>query len=689
MSNIIEWLHISDLHFGYNDNAVEQMREVLPLKAKEYFKGKKVDYIFITGDIIFGKAEHKTAYSEAKAYIENLRKELNVQNENIFIVPGNHDYKRSEPREAIISQIRKKYEADIGIINSDLLDILKSDYNEYKNFYEGVCGRPFTSEHLLVNAQVNILALNSSLMSFDSKHDKGNLLLGMEIIDRELKKVSADKPIIVLSHHDFEWFNKSEREKLELHLKRKNAVVFLCGHVHKCSYNLIASMEPEKYLHECLCSTNMDLDENNNPSDMGFMVGKYDIDKKIGESIEFWWEKRFEKFINRTSWPFSPDPSIRLNAYSSANDNVMKKTIHPTEPSEKYPASLNLGNSLLNTYKPKEKKASSIMSVDGNVCMIIGGAGFVGEELCRHVIENKASKLIIVDTNLNALYELENEFQYIYEIEIMVEIVSICDYVGLENIFRRYKPNIIIHCAFYKHIGYIEKNIREAVINNILGTHNLLLLSQKYDTEKFIYISSDKAVHPTSLMGKTKVIGELLTIYFNNMSEKTQCYCVRFGNLMGPKDNLISHLERQIDQYKRVRLVHPDIIRYFMTSADAADLTLETIKISKGSEIFVLDMGEPIRITDLTKELIKNKGLRLDRDVKIEYTGLRPGEKLYEELLLDEEGVLATANNRIFLKQRIEQERLIKFSVLYNKLVAALKKGDTKVADIIDEICTI
>lgn len=689
MANMIEWLHISDLHFGYKDNVVEQMREALPMKAKEYFQGRDVDYIFITGDIIYGKADHTVAYSEAKAHIENLRKKLDVQNKNIFIVPGNHDYKRSEVREAIISQIRQKYEADIGIINPDLLDMLKNDYDEYKNFYESVCGRPFTSEHLLVNDQVNILTLNSSLMSFNSKHDKGNLLLGMEIIDRELKKASADKPIVVLCHHDFEWFNKSEREKLELHLKRKNAVVFLCGHVHKCSYNLIASMESKKHLHECLCSTNMDLDENNNPSDMGFMVGKYDIDKKVGEAIEFWWEKRFEKFINRTSWPFSPDPSIRLNTYSSVNDNVIKKTIHPTEPSEKYPVSLNLGNSLLNTYMPKEKKESSIMSVDGNVCMIIGGAGFVGEELCRHVIESKASKLIIVDTNLNALYELENQFRYTYEIEIIVEIVSICDYIGLENIFRRYKPNIIIHCAFYKHVGYIEKNIREAVINNILGTHNLLLLSQKYDTEKFIYISSDKAVYPTSLMGKTKVIGELLTIYFNNISEKTQCYCVRFGNLMGPKDNLISHLERQIEQYKRVRLVHPDIIRYFMTSADAADLILETIKISNGSEIFILDMGEPIRITDLTKELIKNKGLRLDRDVKIEYTGLRPGEKLYEELLLDEEGVLATANNRIFLKQKIEQERLMKFSVLYNKLVDALKSGNTTIVDIIDEICTI
>lgn len=292
--------------------------------------------------------------------------------------------------------------------------------------------------------------------------------------------------------------------------------------------------------------------------------------------------------------------------------------------------------------------------------LVTGAGGSIGSELCRQIAQIDIKKLIILDIYENSAYEIEQELRRKFKInfELKIEICTICDKNQLEKIFKSENIDIIFHAAAHKHVPLMEKNVEEAVKNNVFGTLNLLELSDKYNIQKFVQISTDKAVNPTNIMGATKRLCEMLVQVMNKKS-KTEFVAVRFGNVLGSNGSVIPLFEEQIKAMGPVTVTHPDIIRYFMTIPEAVSLVLTAGGFANGGEIFVLDMGEPVKITTLAENLIKLSGLTPHVDIKIEYIGLRPGEKLYEELLMDEENMRQTKNKKIYIGSPIninEQE---------------------------------
>lgn len=283
------------------------------------------------------------------------------------------------------------------------------------------------------------------------------------------------------------------------------------------------------------------------------------------------------------------------------------------------------------------------------VVLVTGGGGSIGSELCRQIASYCPKKLIILDNYENNAYEIQNEIWYKYpELSLEVVIPNIREKDRLTEIFVRLRPDIVFHAAAHKHVPLMETNPGEAIKNNIFGTINLAECSDKYGVKKFLFVSTDKAVNPTSIMGATKRIAEMVVQAFDNNS-KTRFAAVRFGNVLGSRGSVIPLFKKQIEQGGPVTVTHPEITRYFMTVTEAVQLVIQSCTMAKGGEIFVLDMGEPVRVYDLAKNLIKLSGLKPHVDIKIKFTGLRAGEKLYEELLLDEEGLKTTHNDKIFI----------------------------------------
>ena len=308
--------------------------------------------------------------------------------------------------------------------------------------------------------------------------------------------------------------------------------------------------------------------------------------------------------------------------------------------------------------------------VNEKTVIVTGGGGSIGSELCRQIIANDPGRLIIVDIYENSTYELEMELRRYYpKGNIDVLIASVRDYDRLECIFSEYKPDIIYHAAAHKHVPLMEISPNEAIKNNCLGTLNLCKLADKYSVKRFVMISTDKAVRPTNVMGATKRICEMIIQTYNNRSE-TEFVAVRFGNVLGSNGSVIPLFLRQIESGGPVTLTHREITRFFMTIPEAVSLVLTAGLMAKGGEIFVLDMGEPVKIYDLACALIRMKGYEPEKDIKIEVVGLRPGEKLYEELLMDEEGLQNTENQKIHIGKPIEIDEesfLIKLDKLINK----------------------
>ena len=291
--------------------------------------------------------------------------------------------------------------------------------------------------------------------------------------------------------------------------------------------------------------------------------------------------------------------------------------------------------------------------LEGKVVLITGGGGSIGSELCRQIILYKPKQLIILDNYENNIFEIENELQYMYEkINVATVIATVRDKDRLEGIFDQYRPDVVFHAAAHKHVPLMEQNPGEAIKNNIFGTINLAECSEKVGVKKFVLISTDKAVNPTSVMGATKRVAELIIQTFNQ-SSKTEFVAVRFGNVLGSSGSAIPLFKKQIERGGPVTITHPDVSRFFMTIPEAANLVIQAGAMAKGGEIFVLDMGKPIKIYDLAKKLIALSGFKPDIDIKIRFTGLRPGEKMSEELILEEEGLQATQNNKIFITQPI------------------------------------
>lgn len=324
--------------------------------------------------------------------------------------------------------------------------------------------------------------------------------------------------------------------------------------------------------------------------------------------------------------------------------------------------------------------------VAGKTIMVTGGGGTIGSELCRQIVANKPGKLLIVDIYENGAYELQMELKRYYpEADIKVLIGSVRDYVRMENIFNEYKPDYVYHAAAHKHVPLMEDSPNEAVKNNCKGTLNMAKLSDEYGVKRFILISTDKAVRPTNVMGATKRICEMIVQTYNKMSD-TEFVAVRFGNVLGSNGSVIPLFLKQIETGGPVTLTHREITRYFMTIPEAVSLVLKAGLMAKGGEIFVLDMGQPVKIYDLAVNLIKMKGYVPGKDIQIEIVGLRPGEKLYEELLMAEEGLQSTSNELIFVGKPIDVDKDIFMERLDSLINYAEDNGNNIKAEI-QEIC--
>ena len=307
---------------------------------------------------------------------------------------------------------------------------------------------------------------------------------------------------------------------------------------------------------------------------------------------------------------------------------------------------------------PIEVDIESIMGyVKDKVIMVTGGGGSIGSELCRQLVSHKPKQLIIFDIYENNAYDIQQELKINYpDANVVTLIGSIRNVSRLESVFAQYKPDIVYHAAAHKHVPLMEVSPDEAVKNNVVGTWNVAKMADKYGVKKFVMISTDKAVNPTNVMGATKRICEMIVQTYNEIS-KTDFVAVRFGNVLGSNGSVIPLFKRQIEAGGPVTVTDPNIIRYFMTIPEAVSLVLQAGAYAKGGEIFILDMGEPVKIDDLAKNLIRLSGYTLGVNMEIKYTGLRPGEKLYEELLMKEEGLQETDNKLIHIGKPIEFDK--------------------------------
>ena len=328
-------------------------------------------------------------------------------------------------------------------------------------------------------------------------------------------------------------------------------------------------------------------------------------------------------------------------------------------------------------------------NIRGKVCMVTGGGGSIGSELCRQIASFEPKQLIIVDIYENNAYDIQQELVMNYgdSLDLVVLIASVRDRAKMAKIFRTYKPQIVYHAAAHKHVPLMEVSPEESVKNNIFGTLNVAELAEIYEVEKFVMISTDKAVNPTNVMGATKRCCEMVVqALAQNGSGGTEFVAVRFGNVLGSNGSVIPLFKRLIEAGKPLTVTHPDIIRYFMTIPEAVSLVLEAGSMAKGGEIFVLDMGEPVKILDLAENLIRAYGKKPYEDVQIKFTGLRPGEKLYEELLMNEEGLEKTENDKIFIGNQINIKE-DEFYILLDKLRTCAGNNDSqKTVDILAQI---
>ncbi len=323
--------------------------------------------------------------------------------------------------------------------------------------------------------------------------------------------------------------------------------------------------------------------------------------------------------------------------------------------------------------------------IAGETVLVTGGGGSIGSELCRQLCTVAPARIVIFDIYENDAYMLRNELLSEYDdIEIIIEIGNVCDVDRVNEVFAKYRPGAVFHAAAHKHVPLMEDCPREAMHNNVFGTLNAVRAADAYGASRFIFISTDKAVNPTSVMGATKRMGEMIVQYYARTS-KTIFSAVRFGNVLGSNGSVIPVFRRQIAAGGPVTVTHPDIERFFMTIPEASRLVIQAGGMANGGEIFILDMGEPVKIVDLAKGLIQLQGLTPDVDIKIEFTGLRQGEKMYEELLMDEESTIPTDNQSIMVStgQEISYDQV---ASKLDELQHALQSTDEEAIRMLEQV---
>ena len=319
--------------------------------------------------------------------------------------------------------------------------------------------------------------------------------------------------------------------------------------------------------------------------------------------------------------------------------------------------------------------------IEGKVVLVTGGGGSIGSELCRQIATHNPKELIILDIYENNAYEIQQELiRQMPNLNLTVLIASVRDKVKIESVFKKYKPQVVFHAAAHKHVPLMETSPNEAVKNNVGGTFNVSDTAGRYGVEKFVLISTDKAVNPTNVMGATKRICEMIVQAMNEKYE-TDYVAVRFGNVLGSNGSVIPLFKRQIKEGGPITVTHKDIVRYFMTIPEAVSLVLQAGAYAKGGEIFVLDMGEQVKIYDLAVNLIKLSGLEPFKDIDIKVTGLRPGEKLYEERLMEEEGLKKTLNEKISIGKPLEIDK-----ELFKKLDALIDSAYRETEEMKDKV---
>jgi FlaA1/EpsC-like NDP-sugar epimerase len=330
--------------------------------------------------------------------------------------------------------------------------------------------------------------------------------------------------------------------------------------------------------------------------------------------------------------------------------------------------------------------------ISGKVILVTGAAGSIGSEIVRQLIAYFPAKLVLVDQAESALYDLEYELagKVPANVQMIVNVADVSDTRRISKIFKNHRPDIIFHAAAYKHVPLMENNPYEAIKTNVIGTRILAELASELGVDKFVMVSTDKAVNPTNVMGATKRLAEMYTQSMNQLEGvKTKFIATRFGNVLGSNGSVIPLFKKQIERGGPVTVTHPEITRYFMTIPEACELVLEAATMGQGGEVFVFDMGESVKIIDLAKKMITLSGLRVDKDIEIKYTGLRPGEKLYEELLNNDENTLPTHHPKILIAE-VNTPSYAYMEVATNDLNHLLSSGNNnsivaKIKEIIPE----
>jgi FlaA1/EpsC-like NDP-sugar epimerase len=325
--------------------------------------------------------------------------------------------------------------------------------------------------------------------------------------------------------------------------------------------------------------------------------------------------------------------------------------------------------------------------IKNKVCLVTGGGGSIGSELCRQIIKMNPKKLVILDIYENNAYEIQQELKRdgFDDSVVFVEIASVRDRKKMDYLFSKYKFDIVFHASAHKHVPLMETNPEEAIKNNVMGTYNIAHMCHKYSAHKMVLISTDKAVNPTNVMGASKRLCEMVMQYMSQRHKKTKYTAVRFGNVLGSNGSVIPLFTKQIEAGGPVTVTHPDIIRYFMTIPEAVSLVLEAGTMSNGGEIFVLDMGKPVKIVTLAENLIKMYGYKPYEDIDIEFCGLRAGEKLFEELLMSDENLKETYNKRIYINDQIEVDCNMFWEQLKQLFDVAAQNNSEKTVELMHE----